>query len=213
MRDGLLLVSLVIASLVFCAGCSDSARLPTMPPLNPTAIAGEAVHRYDTNGDGKLDAKELEAAPGLQAMLRTIKDHDAAHADSLTAADISARVAAWQENGGVLFSPRIRISMDGQRVADAVVTCEPEPCLGPSYHSSSGTTSKNGYAYLSPAMEGFRGLLPGVYTLRVSKKVSGKETIPACYNEKSILGREVAADVPDPEHVGEYDLKGKQQVQ
>ncbi len=45
--------------------------------------------------------------------------------------------------------------------------------------------------------------------MRISKKVQGNEALPACYNEKSILGREVATDVPDFEHYGNFDLKSK----
>ena len=90
-----------------------------------------------------------------------------------------------------------------------MVTWEPEPYLGPAYHSSSGTTNKYGYAYLSPAVEGFQGIYPGLYTVRISMKVEGKETLPACYNEKSILGREVATDMFDGEHFGNFDLKSK----
>jgi hypothetical protein len=178
-----------------------------MPPLDPAAIAKEAVSRYDANGDGKLDAKELKASPALCALLRTLKDHDAGHADSLTAEDIAARVNAWKQ-GGVLFSNRTKVTLDGKPLADAVVTLEPEPYLGAAYHSSTGTTHAGGYAYIASAAEGHPGVYAGLYTVRISKKVQGKETIPARYNEKSTLGREVAADVPDGEHLFNFDLTG-----
>ena len=180
-----------------------------MPPLDPAAIAKDAVGRYDSNGDGKLDAKELEKSPALAALLRTVKSHEAGHADVLTAEDIAARVEAWKKNGGVLFSSRMRVTLDGKPLEGAVVSLEPEPYLGPAYQPSSGTTNKSGYAYLSVTVEGYQGLYPGLYTVRVSKKVEGKETLPACYNEQSTLGLEVAADVPDPEHPSNFDLKSK----
>ena len=197
------------AACVLCLGCSDSSPSPKMPPLDPAAIAQEAMRRYDSNGDGKLDAKELAVAPALSAMLRTIKGHDPGHADALTADDIAARVAAWKQGIGVLFGARSRVTLDGKRLADAVVTWEPESYLGPDYHPSSGTTNKNGYAYVSPAVEGFQGIFPGLYTVRISKQVEGKETLPACCNQKSTLGREVATDMYDGEHFTNFDLKSK----
>ena len=136
--------------------CSPGAE---MHQWDAAAIAREAVSRYDTNGDGKLDAKELEASPALRYLLLTIKDHDAGHADSLTAEDIAARVAAWKQSTG-LFSARSKITLDGKALAGAVVTWEPEPYLGPSYHPLSGTTNDHGYAYVAPALEGFSGCFP-----------------------------------------------------
>ena len=55
-----------------------------------------------------------------------------------------------------------QVTLDGKRLAGAVVTWEPEPYLGPAYHPSSGTTNENGYAYVSPAVEGFQGIFPGL---------------------------------------------------
>ena len=147
--------------------------------------------------------------PRFGALLATVKKHDAGHADSLTAEDIAARVDAWKQSGGVLFSGRTKVTLDGKPLEGALVTWEPEPYLGPAYHPLSGTTNKNGYAYLSPALEDFQGIYVGLYTVRISKKVQGKETIPACYNEKSTLGREVAVDVPDAEHLFDFNLKSK----
>ena len=36
----------------------------------------------------------------------------------------------------------------------------------------------------------------GFYKVKISKRVNGKETIPAKYNEATLLGQEVAPDVP-----------------
>ena len=207
-RQGLRL-GLLGAAWVFWGGCSDAPRAPRMPPLDPAAIAQEAVSRYDANSDGKLDAKELETSPALSALLLTVKKHDAGHADSLTAADIAARVGAWKEGGAVLLGGGTRVTLDGKRLEGALVTWEPEPYLGPTYHPSSGTTNSDGYAAIASALECLPGIYPGLYTVRISKKVEGQETIPACYNEKSTLGREVARDVPDIDRVFIFSLKSK----
>ena len=127
-----LLLGLLGGAWIFCAGCSDTLPSAKMPPLDPAAIAQAAMSRYDGNGDGKLDAKELAASPAISAMLRTVKDHDAGHADSLTAADIAARVAAWKASGGVLFSGRTRVTLDGKRLegaGDLGTRTVPWPCL------------------------------------------------------------------------------------
>ena len=192
------------------AGCSDELPLSLkMPPLDPAAIAKEAISRYDTNADGKLDAKELEASPALVpccARSRTTMPATPIRSRPRTSPPASR---PGSKAAACCSAARTRVTLDGKRLAGAVVTWEPEPYLGPAYHPSSGTTNKNGYAYLSPALEGFQGIFPGLYTVRISKKVQGKETIPACYNEKSTLGREVAVDVPDAEHLFNFDLKSK----
>ena len=157
-----------------------------MPPLDPAAIAKEAVSRYDANGDGKLDAKELEASPALCALLRTLKDHDAAHADSLTAEDIAARVNAWKQ-GGVLFSNRTKVTLDGKPLADAVVTLEPEPYLGAAYHSSSGTTHAGGYAYIASAAEGHPGVYAGLFTVRISRRCRARRRFPPATTRRAHL--------------------------
>ena len=72
----------------------------------------------------------------------------------------------------------------------ATVTYEPEPFLGPSYHSHQGQTASNGAAVLNPECEGYPGIYVGLYRVRVSKVVGGKEIIPMRYNVKTVLGSE-----------------------
>ena len=204
-----LLLGMLCGAWVLCVGCSGDSPSLKMPPLDPAAIAQAAVSRYDANGDGKLDAKELEASPALGALLRAVKSRDAGHPDSLAAEDIAARVEAWKQSGSVLLGGRCKVTLDGKRLAGAVVTWEPEPYLGPSYRPLSGTSTDHGYTYLAPALEGIQGIYPGLYTVRISKKVQGKETLPARYNEQSTLGREIAADVPDVEQLFNFELKSK----
>jgi hypothetical protein len=203
----MLLPSMLLGIWVFCAGCSESPPSLKMPNLDPAAIGQEALKRYDANSDGKLDAKELEKSPALAALLVTVKKQDSGHADSLTAEDIAARVESWMRGGIVLLGGGSWVTLDGKPLEGALVTWEPEPYLGSNYHPLSGTTRSSGYAAISPALEGFPGIYPGLYTVRISRKVEGRETIPARYNEKSILGREVAPDVPDSHGLFHFDLK------
>ena len=49
-----------------------------------------------------------------------------------------------------------------------------------------------GLAQLAPEFEGYPGIYTGLYRIRISKLVNGKETLPARYNTETELGREVA---------------------
>src|SRR5208283_2340601 len=144
-----LLLGVLGGAWVLCAGCSDTPSV-TMPPLDPAAIAQEALSRYDVNSDGRLDSTELEASPALSALLLTVKNHDAGHADSLTVKDIAVRVEAWKRSGAVVLGGGTRITFDGKPLAGALVTWEPEAYLGPFYHPMSGTTNEQGYAVIAP---------------------------------------------------------------
>ncbi len=61
-----------LASLGLLWGCSDVPKAPPRQRVDATAAARDAMTRYDTNGDGKLDANELQAesAPGSHARNR-----------------------------------------------------------------------------------------------------------------------------------------------
>jgi hypothetical protein len=61
-----------------------------------------------------------------------------------------------------------------------------------------------------PSSDTPAGLALGLYRIRVSKMVDGKETIPARYNTETTLGQEVSMD--DPAVASQrvrYDLKSK----
>ncbi len=42
----------------------------------------------------------------------------------------------------------------------------------------------------------FPGLYPGVYRVKISKQLGGKEIVPKRYNGESELGKEIAPDGP-----------------
>jgi hypothetical protein len=189
------------------AGCSDVPKAPPWPDLSASAAAKAAIARYDTNGDGKLDAKELEQSPPLKSMLATIKAQHPEHDNSLTADDIAGRVRAWLDGGMTLGCPTIRLLTDAAPLKDAVVTLVPEPWLGSSYKTPTGTTDDNGVARLTPSVASYPGIYVGAYRVTVSKKVNGQETVPPRYNEKTELGLEVAEDVPHIDQLGVFHLQ------
>jgi hypothetical protein len=203
---GLLLACSYLASLT---GCSDAPSAPPRPDLNPAECAQEAIKRYDTNGNGKIDASELDNAPALKALLAIIKYSDPNHADALSQDDIATHIKKWLDNKTSLMGGIVMVTLDGRPLEGAAVTFEPEPFLGPSYRPATGTTDSNGTAILSGSVEGSPGLFPGLYRVKISKKVGGKETIPERFNEKTTLGREVAGDLPNPREAPYFRLTGK----
>jgi hypothetical protein len=204
---GMLLACLGLATI---AGCSDQ---PTPPPrfqIDPQQAAQKAMELYDKNGDGTLDAKELKASPPLADLLQNLKAHSPGHPDSLTVTDISGRIDEWLKNPTTLISGAATVYLDGQPLAGATVTYEPEPFLGPSYHPHQGQTDTAGMAQLDAELKNYSGgIYVGLYRVRISKKVNGKETIPARYNAETELGREVASGVRDARESIIFRLKSK----
>ncbi len=187
---------LVCLGLVVIVGCSNE---PTPAPrfqIDPQKAAQEAMKLYDANGDGTLDKKELSASPPLLELLENLKTRPGGHPDSLTAADIATRFEEWVKAPANLFTISPTVYLDGAPLAGATVTYDPEPFLGSSYHPHQGKTDVHGGAGLEPEVKGFPGIYVGLYRVRISKKdPSGNETLPARYNTKTELGREVAAGI------------------
>ena len=50
---------------------------------------------------------------------------------------------------------------------------------------------------MDPELKDYPGIYVGLYRVRISKKVNGKETLPARYNTETELGREIATNIRD----------------
>jgi hypothetical protein len=195
----------VAVVLIIVAGCS---RGPSR--LNPPSVssdAGEsAIQKYDGNKDGALTVDELVQSPGLKIAISRI---DANNDHRITADEITSRIGKWRESRLALSSMNARVRLDGMPVQNAVVTLVPEDFLGEAVKPASGTTEDDGFASIriSPDPDE-NGVHLGFYRLQVSKKINGKETIPARYNEKTELGVEIAHDVLDTQNFG-IDLRSR----
>ncbi len=202
----------VLAALgLWCGGgCSDVPKPPPPPKFDPSAAAQAALVLYDADHDGKLDAKELEASPPLRAMLAAIKEREPGHDDALSAADIAARLRKWLQSGTTLMGGSATVLLDDRPLGGATVTFEPEPWLGTSYRTHSGTTNASGVAMMNASLANFPGIYVGLYRVKISKLVGGQETVPTRYNEKTVLGLEVADDVPN--HARAVPVPFEQQV-
>ena len=92
-RCSLLLAACV--ALTFPAGCGVSTPPRILPDSPDSSAAARAVELYDTDHDGLLDATELEKAPGLKAALKQL---DTNKDGKISADEIKARIAQWQES-------------------------------------------------------------------------------------------------------------------
>jgi len=198
---------LVFVLGLVCAGsgCSCRPAPPKAPDLNPAAMGAAALAEYDANADGVLDAKELEKCPPLKLAL---KRFDANGDGKISADEIAARVRSWMNSGTTIVTGGTHVTLDGKALAGATVTFEPEKFLGPAFKTCTGKTDEFGNASVSGQDAQFPGLYLGLYRVKISKVVDGKETLPAKYNTATVLAHEAATDIAG---VGAIDFKLKSQ--
>jgi hypothetical protein len=175
--------------LFAAAGCSRTPAGPAKPKVDAADAARAAMAKYDANGDGKLDAKELKKCPGL---LDALKQTDANGDKTLDEAEIAARIEKLFAGGAAIIDAMTQVTLNGKPLEGATVTYEPEEFLGSAIKPGSGTTDAHGQAVPAGADPKFPGLNPGIYRVKISKEVGGKESIPKRYNVESELGKEIA---------------------
>jgi len=191
---------ILVLLLTLCvASCSRGLGRVTQPYIDASGAGKRAIEQYDKNGDGVISGDELIQAPALQEALPRL---DTNGDKGVSADEIAARVNAWKAMKTGLASVRCQVTLDGRPLADAEVVFEPEPFLGDYVKRASSTTNSLGDVAPTvskedrpnPTLPG--GVHFGLYKVRVSKVVNGKETIPARYNTETILGQEVSYDDP-----------------
>jgi hypothetical protein len=194
----------VVCTLIVLAGCSSRRGRARAPSIDASHAGQQALEMYDKNHDGVISGDELDQAPSLKEALARL---DSNGDKGVSADEIAARVKAWQATQIGIATIRCHVSMDGEPLAGGTVTFEPESFLGTEVKPAVGVMSAFGDA--SPAIpkelrsdpgEG-GGAHLGLYKVRVSKIVNGKETIPSRYNTETILGQEVAYDDPAIQHM------------
>ena len=181
--------------LLALAGCSNAPARVEPPVLNPVEAGKAAITEYDTNHDGAISGAELDACPAIKSALNR---YDTNGDGKVTAETIAARVASWQSGGNRVARLRAvaEVTLDGQPLVGATVRFEPEPFLGPALLAAGGTTGGSGSTVIDIAPPQTLGISYGLYKVRISKVVAGKETLPAKYNTNSELGAEIAPDSP-----------------
>jgi hypothetical protein len=151
--------------------------------LTPEQTVEKIMAAYDSNGDGMLDAGELERCPSLKTLLGSMNK------SRLTAEEITDRLRSNQSVTVHAKSVRCLVTLDGQELADAVVTLTPEPFHGSGIATATGTTGPDGKADLKAP----KGVSNAFYRVSISKQVGGQETLPSIYNSATTLGAEVGA--------------------
>jgi hypothetical protein len=191
-----LLTALTVAPF---SACNFGPAAIKQPSIDPSSAGKLAMEMYDKNGDGVVSGDELNHAPALKAALGNLdKNGD----KGVSADEVAARVEAWKVMKAGLTSVRCKVVMDGEPLGGATVTFDPEPFLGDQVKPATGVTGMTGETMPtikpedrhSPKDPG--GVQFGLYKVRISKMVNGKESIPARYNTDTTLGQEVAYDDP-----------------
>lgn len=186
---GRALCALVLGSLLLLvAGCSGGGP----GEINPRASADQAMAECDANKDGVLDAKELDACPGLKSgMKRVDKNNDG----KLSGDEISERLGFLQQ-AEAAYGIGLEVTLDGSPLSGATVTLVPEKFMGPNFKKVTAVTDAAGGGILKTEGATDDGIAMGYYRVEVSKKgPGGQESIPAKYNSKTVLGQEICPDV------------------
>jgi hypothetical protein len=177
---------------IVLAGCSQRpSRL--VPPDISSDAGSAAIEKFDTDKNGSLEKKELDASPALKSAVASIdQDGDGA----LTAQEIDARIDTWRESRIALTPVMVTVRLDGRPLEGAEVFFEPESILGDEIEIAKGTTNKQGMVRIrigdTPET---RGVRPGLYRVRISKLKDGKEQLPPRYSQGGELGAEVIPNV------------------
>jgi len=169
----------LLASRVACAiaatlvGCSPAGRPRpvAVPSVDPAAAAELAIKEYDRDGDGRLNANELKACPGiLAAKGRYDTDKD----QTISNEEIAAMLKSMFDSGVGLIGVHCTVSRGSQPLSGATVRFVPEAFLGDAIKPAVGTTDASGTAAVAipddqlPAdQHGLQSVQPGVYRIEV----------------------------------------------
>jgi hypothetical protein len=191
------LIAVVAVSFLAQSGCMRGPSRVYAPKIDAEAAGPEAIKMYDTNKDSKISGAELDKVPAF-AQAQTLANFKSTKEKGVTAADITARIKAWQAtNVGRIGGVNVLVTRAGKPVADVDVKFIPEKFLGESMQSQvcTGKTGQDGYAAISAPVSGpedVPGVPPGYFRVELTKSDG---SIPAKYNTQTIFGDEVAPDV------------------
>ena len=97
---------------------------------------------------------------------------------------------------------KITVNWQGQPLEGGSIRLIPEEYLGSELREAVGVTDEFGIAHVSippenrPTANAPAGVQFGLYQMQISKKIDGKEALPAKYNSDTTLGLEVSYDNP-----------------
>jgi hypothetical protein len=188
-------------AVALLASCTYGPSRIEPPSIDASAAGDMAIEQYDADGDGRIAGDELEKAITLKAAVaRLDTDGDKA----VSADEVTQRVKVWQGTRLGLLPLTVTVTLNGRPLDGATVTFEPEAFLGEEVKKAVGSTDEFGGSAPTVAKEERpdpqrtpAGVALGLYRVRISKLVNGKEMVPPKYNQETTLGQEVAPDVPE----------------
>jgi len=192
LRGATLLVAAGTA-LAITAGCAGGPARVTAPRIDASWAASAAIRLCDRDGNGTVSPSEAAASPGLAAAFERI---DTNQDKSLSATEITARIADWANHGVGIVAQPVQITWNGKPLAGGRVELVPEPYLNRWLKPAGSAIAPNGMCRPSLPPEdlpqGLRtGMHCGLYTVRITHPTL---KVPARYNEQSILGIEMRPD-------------------
>jgi hypothetical protein len=177
-----------IALLLTICGCFHNEDRLSPPRYSKSAISKAAFELLDENSDGRLELSEIELAPGLQVAMDTIDQNGDG---SIDAEELAARISEYKQAGVGLRNEVYMFTVNGNALANADITFEPEPFFEGILQPAQGKTKSNGSTSLRIEGKPLPGLACGMYRVSVSKKSSnGKEMLPKKFNSETTLGYE-----------------------
>jgi len=198
------LMALLAVTMLSQSGCLNDPLRLVPPSVDANAAGQEAMKLFDANNDGKISGAEFDKVPSLLQALPIIKS---TKEKGITAADITARIKAWQQTkigriGGVFAM----VTRNGKPLVGAEVKFVPEKFMGGNMPECKGAnpTGQDGSVEISePVNPGDpKGVPPGYYRVEITMPDG---SIPAKYNTQSIFGEEVCPDVRRGGY--NYDIK------
>ncbi len=188
------------------SGCSRGPAAVKPPYIDPAEASRQAIELYDTDHNGVLSDKELEACPGI-LMHRDLYDAD--HDGKISREEIEDRIRKLRASKVGLTRLGVQIRLDGRPLSGATVKLIPEKYLGSDVKAAIGVTGASGGASLSippedlpAAQHGLTGVHYGTFKVEITHP---SIKIPAKYNAQTTLGYETERGNP----FVEFDLKSK----
>jgi hypothetical protein len=178
-----------VVALALITGCgSTNPSQPALPSYDADALAAAAIQHLDKNGNGTAEDAELDASPGLKLALGEI---DTNKDKKLSADELKARFARYADGaaGGGVTTVSCSVFLDNAPLPNATVRFEPEPFMGSVLQVATGTTDAQGFVNVKADGAADYAIFPGVYRIVVTR--GGGKDLPARYNTKTTLGREV----------------------
>jgi hypothetical protein len=190
----------MLSTVLPIASCSYGPEPVRMASVDAAGAGSAAMEQFDTDGDGLIAGAELDQSPSLKSSLERL---DSSGDDGISAEEIAARIEQWEDSNVALSTFGFLVTLDGQPLAGAKVVFEPEVFLGDVLQPAVGETGPSGRCAATvpkdqrPDPTFPPGVCLGFYKVKISKLVNGRESIPSRYNDATVLGQEVAIDVPE----------------